>query len=319
MPLFSSACAREQKADPQAPSALFLPGVASGPADFAWMLGALDAACWPGPWQYPVRMSLGRRGDGSGTLARGFPCDLVIHGWGARRLVAVCCGLHRARGQLVACVTHITRTCGGVAYDTCLDLFDPLIADMGGHALTRAWMFSLSSTTHRAWHPSKGRWLRRCRPSSAKLDAIDANYHIGLVTTDIGTLPPGSTGFPAPRSRVCNTVTGDDGRLQNLPCSARISTADPGSEFARLCAKGSTPLCADPSFVPSDPWIAKKGTKPQRSAGECRRPLAYRDRPARLSVHCAAWRQRLRRRVSAGVDEACARWTPFREPGIPAR
>lgn len=158
------------------------------------------------------------------------------------------------------CVTHITRTCGGVAYDTCLDLFDPLIADMVDTRFDKSVdvLFVIDNSPRMA---PKQRALAAAMPTLlSKLDAIDANYHIGLVTTDIGTLPPGSTGFPAPPEPGCNTVTGDDGQLQNLPCSARISTADPGSEFARLCAKGSTPLCADPSFVPSDPWIAKKGT-----------------------------------------------------------
>ena len=103
------------------------------------------------------------------------------------------------------------------------------------------------------------------------IDATGASYHVGVVTSDIGTVPPGSTGFTGSVDTRCNTVSGDDGLLQNKPCSARIAAGDSTTEFALACKNGTSPLCPDATFVPKELWIAKDGTtinvQPSNSAG----------------------------------------------------
>ena len=77
------------------------------------------------------------------------------------------------------------------------------------------------------------------------LDERDVNYHIGIVTTDVGANPTASSGFPGGRTIAgCASFAGDDGQLQNLPCSAR------GLSSAALAA--CTQLCPDPRAVPVD-------------------------------------------------------------------
>ncbi len=97
-----------------------------------------------------------------------------------------------------------------------------------------------------------------------KIDETGANYHIGVVTTDVGTLPPGVSGFPGSTETRCNTAKGDDGMLQNKACSSRIPVGGQNSEFGQAClgssVTGATGLCPDPSFVPREPWIDKTGT-----------------------------------------------------------
>lgn len=93
-----------------------------------------------------------------------------------------------------------------------------------------------------------------------KIDATKANYHIGVITSDIGTLPPGKTSFPGSTEVRCNTAKGDDGLLQNKPCTSRIPASDQNTEFALACKAPTTGLCLDASFVPRDLWIAKDGT-----------------------------------------------------------
>lgn len=94
-----------------------------------------------------------------------------------------------------------------------------------------------------------------------KIDGTKSNYHIGVVTSDIGTLPPGKTSFPGSTEQRCNTAKGDDGLLQNKACSTRIPASDQNTEFALACKGAMSPLCPDASFVPQDLWIAKDGTK----------------------------------------------------------
>jgi hypothetical protein len=72
-----------------------------------------------------------------------------------------------------------------------------------------------------------------------KIDATGASYHIGVVTTDVGTLPPGQTSWPGSTEVRCSTQRGDDGLLQNKPCSARIAPGDANTEFGLAC-KGPT-------------------------------------------------------------------------------
>ncbi|MFO0575869.1 MAG: hypothetical protein U1A78_17870 [Polyangia bacterium] len=77
------------------------------------------------------------------------------------------------------------------------------------------------------------------------LSERDVNFHIGVVTTDVGANPTATSGFPGGRTIPgCASFAGDDGRLQNLPCTAR------GLSSAALAA--CTQLCPDPRAVPSD-------------------------------------------------------------------
>lgn len=158
------------------------------------------------------------------------------------------------------CVTHITRTCGGQSYDTCLDLFGPQLADTVDTRVEKLVdvLFVIDNSSRMG---PKQKALAAAMPSLLqKLDGIAANYNIGVVTTDVGTLPPGKSSFPGSPDPRCNTQKGDDGLLQNIPCSARIPAAGAGDEFAQICANGATPLCSDPSFVPTDRWIVRQGT-----------------------------------------------------------
>lgn len=89
----------------------------------------------------------------------------------------------------------------------------------------------------------------------SKIESIGADYHVGIVTTDLGfNVPNGTrTGRPFPGSPVsaCNTAAGDDGILQNRACTSRTELA---GEAAAACAS----LCPDPKFVPSGvPYISK--------------------------------------------------------------
>ena len=91
----------------------------------------------------------------------------------------------------------------------------------------------------------------------SRLSLYIKDYHIGIVTSDVGTLPVGQTNFPGSTENRCNTARGDDGILQNLPCSFRIPVSDQNTEFALACKGAVNPLCPDPSFVPRDRWIAR--------------------------------------------------------------
>lgn len=92
-----------------------------------------------------------------------------------------------------------------------------------------------------------------------KIDALGASYRIGVVTTDVGTLPPGQTSWPGSTEVRCGTQRGDDGLLQNKACSTRIPATDMNTEFALACKGAMSPLCPDASFVPRDLWISKDG------------------------------------------------------------
>lgn len=88
-----------------------------------------------------------------------------------------------------------------------------------------------------------------------QIDDTGANYHVGVITSDIGTLPPGSGMFPGQNDPICGTPKGDDGLLQNIPCTSRPGNlADTNQEFRKACAE----LCPDPAFVPKDRWISKE-------------------------------------------------------------
>jgi hypothetical protein len=83
----------------------------------------------------------------------------------------------------------------------------------------------------------------------ATLDAAAANYQIGIVTTDLGfNVPNGSatgTPFPPPVVPSCNTAAGDDGVLQNIPCSSRSSLSPEAQNDCNA-------LCPNPTYVPAN-------------------------------------------------------------------
>jgi predicted small secreted protein len=79
------------------------------------------------------------------------------------------------------------------------------------------------------------------------IDSMGLDYHVGVVTTDLGyNVPNGtSTGQPFAGAVIpaCNTAAGDDGVLQTTRCVNRPGLT---GEAAAACAS----LCPDPSFVP---------------------------------------------------------------------
>lgn len=77
----------------------------------------------------------------------------------------------------------------------------------------------------------------------AKIDATGANYHVGVVTTDIGTLTAPNTPFPGSADTRCSTFEGDDGVLQNTVCTNRQGVS---AETTTACGV----LCPDPKFAP---------------------------------------------------------------------
>src|SRR5215212_1543260 len=65
------------------------------------------------------------------------------------------------------------------------------------------------------------------------IDATGANYHVGVVTSDIGTLPPPGNMFQGANDPRCGTLKGDDGLLQNTSCRLRTQAVSP--EFTTAC------------------------------------------------------------------------------------
>lgn len=79
--------------------------------------------------------------------------------------------------------------------------------------------------------------LEELRSVNSKLD-----YHIGIATSDVGTVPPGRTPWGVPFDG-CNSVDGDNGTLQAIPCTARaLPTADSRNACAALCPNSSFDL-----------------------------------------------------------------------------
>jgi hypothetical protein len=80
------------------------------------------------------------------------------------------------------------------------------------------------------------------------IEATNANYHVGIITSDLGFNVPNNTitGIPFPGQVLqnCNTSAGDDGVLQNIPCTARTGLS---TEAQAAC----TSLCMDSRFVPN--------------------------------------------------------------------
>ena len=78
------------------------------------------------------------------------------------------------------------------------------------------------------------------------IEGFGANYHVGIVTTDLGYNPQPNTGNTAPWNTLtsCNTYSGDDGVLQNIPCTSRSLVG----EAMTAC----NALCPDPKYVPAN-------------------------------------------------------------------
>ncbi len=78
-----------------------------------------------------------------------------------------------------------------------------------------------------------------------KIDSFGVNYHVGIVTTDVGTTVSDGATWGAGSEPSCDSFTGDDGRLQDMTCDKR-NTVSP--EAANACAT----LCPDNRFKPTD-------------------------------------------------------------------
>jgi hypothetical protein len=83
----------------------------------------------------------------------------------------------------------------------------------------------------------------------AGLHAAQIDYHIGVVTTNLGINVANGTAtgapFPSPVIPACNTAAGDDGVLQNVACTNRGGSS---AEDAAACATA----CPDPSYLPQN-------------------------------------------------------------------
>lgn len=86
-----------------------------------------------------------------------------------------------------------------------------------------------------------------------KIVATGASYHVGVVNTDVGSLPPPGTPFSGTNEDRCNTLLGQDGKLQADACTTRVG-GKYSAEFTAAC----NTLCPDPKFVPSGKFIAQE-------------------------------------------------------------
>lgn len=81
------------------------------------------------------------------------------------------------------------------------------------------------------------------------------DYHIGVVTTDVGANPSSTGSFPGSRAIPgCASFSGDDGQLQALPCSSRSGLS---AEAQAACAR----VCPDPRQLPTNGarYISRRG------------------------------------------------------------
>ena len=78
------------------------------------------------------------------------------------------------------------------------------------------------------------------------IDDTGANYHVGIITSDVGSTVSATQPWGGTSIGSCDTYEGDNGVLQNQPCTARMNAN--GSEARKAC----TTLCPDPRFVPTD-------------------------------------------------------------------
>lgn len=86
-----------------------------------------------------------------------------------------------------------------------------------------------------------------------KIEGFGINYHVGIVTSDIGTTVSDSATWDSGSSSACNKFRGDDGELQTLTCDKRSSQV---SQDAIAACNDS---CKDNTFRPTngDKFISK--------------------------------------------------------------
>lgn len=117
------------------------------------------------------------------------------------------------------------------------------------------------------------------------LEARSADYHLGFVSTDVGSLPMGEVPFPIDPADACATEKGDDGRLQAMPCGQR-----PGqSDAARTaCLQDLNALCASAGLAPRDgePFISVDSG--QGVSNIAPRLIDGRDQGPELAAQCMA-------------------------------
>ena len=77
-----------------------------------------------------------------------------------------------------------------------------------------------------------------------KIDDTGASYHVGIVTSDVGTDPSKGVFWGGSIGK-CDTFAGDDGMLQTAACTTRT---DITTEAQAAC----NTLCPDPQYVPRD-------------------------------------------------------------------
>lgn len=87
------------------------------------------------------------------------------------------------------------------------------------------------------------------------IEKFGSDYHVGIVTTDVGVAPNLNGTFSSNRMVPgCGRYAGDDGALQNTPCTNRTGVS---AETTNACGT----LCPDAKFVPTGArYIEKKGT-----------------------------------------------------------
>lgn len=89
----------------------------------------------------------------------------------------------------------------------------------------------------------------------AALDEKNADYHIGVVSTDIGSWTASDTPWAGPAGS-CDSFSGDDGRLQAVSCLER-------SKNSAAAASACAAVCPDRKFVPTDgaPFVSGRWGK----------------------------------------------------------
>lgn len=89
-------------------------------------------------------------------------------------------------------------------------------------------------------------------PILAYLTASDFDYHIGVVSSDVGTWTAPDTPF-ATSTGACDSFAGDDGRLQTRSCRDRPGLSP---EARAACAA----VCPDSRFLPTDgrPYLSRE-------------------------------------------------------------
>ncbi len=78
-----------------------------------------------------------------------------------------------------------------------------------------------------------------------KIESFGVNYHVGIVTSDVGSTVSDGATWGGGSEPSCDTFSGDDGRLQDITCDKR-NTVSPDARSACVT------LCPDNRFRPTD-------------------------------------------------------------------